>query len=522
MKIVFKAPLLKAVVFSALLFFASPSHAQLVHPGGWHTQADLTLIRTKVNAAEEPWATGWDAVKDKKPNINYKANVSRIVTDKTALSKQGHAAYLLTMKWVATGDQRYANAAIGVIDQWVENVDGFNVEGPTLTLSTAAGHMAQAAEILAHGFDGSAGWPPAKVKAAQAWLKRKVYDKWTNTGSSRSSNWGTSCIGGNMSMAVFCDNRKMLKEQVNAYKFGYRDTRDGCAGVAQYIFSPTGQAFESGRDQAHVQGGIGHLVEAALTAWNQGIDLVSYADYRLVAGVEYHAKYNVGHNDVPWTSTIYNPCNIRILGDTNKISAEKRGFVSPIYFMCDKLFTLAGQDHPYTDEVITHADYLPEFSNTSHPGMGQLAFVAPTTFTPDPNKKYYIQSPVHKLRIAATGEADAPFTTPASTTGEQVEWVFVAKGKGAWHIQLAAGGKLPRLRPRSRSDGQANMRTKRGSGSLTYYNFTSGAKFGTFFVTLPKGSKKHSRLQVDNKGVVKFVSESQAGDWESFRFIEVR
>jgi len=325
-----------------------------------------------------------------------------------------------------------------------------------------------------------------------------------------------------MSMAVFCDNRKMLEEQVNAYKFGYRDTKDGCAGVAQYIFSPTGQAFESGRDQAHVQGGIGHLVEAALTAWNQRIDLVSYADYRLVAGVEYHAKYNVGHNDMPWTPRIYNPCNVRILGDISKISAEKRGFVSPIYFMCDKLFTLAGQDHPYTDEVIAHADYLPEFSNTSHPGMGQLAFVAPTTFTPDPKKKYYIESPVHNLRIAATGDADAPFTTSMSTTGEQVEWAFVAKGKRGWHIQLAAKGKLSRLRPRSRSDGQATMRSKRGSGSLTYYNFAAGTKAGTYFVTLPKGSKKHSRLQVDNKGVVKFVSEEQAGDWESFRFVEVR
>ena len=522
MKIVFKTPLIKAVVFFALLFFVSRTDAQLIHPGGWHTQADLTIIRSKVQAAEEPWATGWNAIKDSRPRKNYKANVSPVVTDKSALSKQGHVAYQLAMKWVATGDQEYADAAIGVIDQWVENVDGFNVEGPTLTLSTAAGHMAQAAEILAHGFDGSAGWSPAKVKAAQAWFKSKVYDKWTNTGDSRSANWGTSCIGGNMSMAVFCDNQRMLKEQVNAYKFGYRDTKDGCAGVAQYIFSPTGQAFESGRDQAHVQGGIGHLVEAALTAWNQEIDLVSYGDYRLVAGVEYHAKYNVGHDDVPWTPNIYNPCNNRILGDTKKISSEQRGFVSPIYFMCNKLFTQAGQDHPYTDEVITHADYLPEFSNTSHPGMGQLAFVVPPVFVPDPNKKYYIDSPSHKLRIAATGEADAPFTTPMSTTGEQVEWAFVANGKGSWYIQLAAGGKLSRLRARSRSNEQSNMRAARGRSSLSYFDFTPGALPRTSFITVPKTTKKYSRLQVDNKGVIKFVPKTQAGEWESFQFTEVR
>ena len=521
MKIVFKTPLVKAVVFFALLFFVSPSHAQLVHPGGWHSQADLTIIRSKVQAGEEPWATGWNAIKDSRPRKNYKSNVSGVVTDEFALSKQGHVAYQLAMKWVATGDQEYADAAIGLIDQWVENVDGFNVEGPTLTLSTAAGHMAQAAEILAHGFDGAAGWSPAKVEAAQAWFKSKVYDKWTNTGGSRSSNWGTSCIGGNMSMAVFCDNQKMFKDQVNAYKFGYRDTNDGCAGVAQYIFSPTGQAFESGRDQAHVQGGIGHLVEAALTAWNQEIDLVSYADYRLVAGVEYHAKYNVGHDDVPWTPNIDNPCNNRILGDTNKISSEERGFVSPIYFMCNKLFTQAGQDHPYTYEVITHADYLPEFSNTSHPGMGQLAFVYPPVFVPDPNKKYYIHSPSHKLRVAATGEADAPFTAPMSTTGEQVEWAFVADGKGYWHIQLAAEGKLSRLRARSRSNGQSNMRAAVGRSSLSYFEFTPGALPHTSFMTLPKTTKKYSRLQVDDNGGIKFVPKTQSEEWESFQFTEV-
>ena len=367
---------LRTLMCVALFFPAALGHAQLVHPGGWHTQDDLTIIRTKVQAEEEPWITGWNAAKDEGPGKDYKATVSRVITGKSALSRQGHATYQLTMKWVATGDQAYADAAIAVIDQWVETVEAFDVWGPTLTLSTASGYMAQAAEVLAHGFDGEAGWDPDKVKAAQKWFRNKIYRPLTNTGAMRSANWGTSCVGGNMSIAVFCDSRKMVAEQVNAYKHGYRDTKDGCAGVAQYIFSPTGQAFESGRDQAHVQGGIAHLVEAALTAWNQGIDIVKYADYRLVAGVEYHAKYNVGHDDLPWTSKIYNPCDRRILGSRDRISPEKRGFVSPMYFMCDKLFTQAGRPHPYTDEVISHPDYLPEFSNTSHPGMGQLLFVA--------------------------------------------------------------------------------------------------------------------------------------------------
>ena len=378
----------KALTCLALLAPASRGHAEIVHPGGWHSQADLDAIATNVKAQQEPWITGWNAFKDTGPDTTFKASVSRVMADKRALPSQGHATYLLAMKWVATGDQAYADTAIAAINAWVETVEAFNVEAPTLTLSTSGGYMAQAAEVLAHGFDGRSGWEPAKIEAAQKWFKNKIYDPWTNAGNMRSANWGTSCVGGNMSMAVFCDNQEMLDEQVEAYKHGYIHTSDGCAGVAQYIFSPTGQAFESGRDQAHVQGGIAHLVEAAMSAWNQGIDLVSYEDDRLVAGVEYHARYNVGHDDLPWTSEIYNPCNVRLLGSTEHISASKRGFVSPMYFMCDKLFAQAGKDHPNTDEVISHPDYLPEFTNSSHPGHGQVLFaVSPSCCTTESSKE---------------------------------------------------------------------------------------------------------------------------------------
>ena len=84
MKIVLRTLLVSAVMFFGLLFFASRTDAQLVHPRGWHTQADLATIRSKVKAAEEPWVTGWNARKDSRPRKNYNANVSPVVTDKSA------------------------------------------------------------------------------------------------------------------------------------------------------------------------------------------------------------------------------------------------------------------------------------------------------------------------------------------------------------------------------------------------------------------------------------------------------
>ena len=175
------------------------------------------------------------------------------------------------MKWVASGDQDYADAAIGIIDDWVDTVEDFDVYGPTLTVSTGAGAMAQAAEVLEHGFNGEAGWPASRANAAKKWFKEVIYDRWTNTGDQRSSNWGTSALGGNMSMSIFMDDKDEFEYQSNAYLNGYQDTDDGCASITDYVIYPSGQGFETGRDQAHVQGGIAHLTEAALSAWNQGV-----------------------------------------------------------------------------------------------------------------------------------------------------------------------------------------------------------------------------------------------------------
>jgi len=295
----------------ALFALSVPTLADaLVHPGGWHTQADLDLIRTKVAAGEEPWISGWNAIENTDADETYTATVSTLMTDRSGLSEDGHAAYVLAIKWVASGEQKYATAAINIIDDWVNTVEDFDVQGPTLTLSTAGGHMAQAAEIVAHGFNGAAGWSSSGIANAQTWFKEVVYP-FTSTGPARSLNWGTSCVGGNMSMAIFCDDQTMFDDASDAYKYGFTDTVDGACGVTQYIINEDGQCYESGRDQVHTQGGIAHLLENAVCAWNQGVNLVSYSNYRLLAGVEYTAKYNLGY-DVSWTSDIPNPAGLRV------------------------------------------------------------------------------------------------------------------------------------------------------------------------------------------------------------------
>jgi hypothetical protein len=341
---------------------------KMVHPGGYNTEADLERVRANVAAGREPWKSAWEALKNSDADIHYQPHVTENLTDAYATQNDGHATYVLAVKWVASGDPAYAQAAIRIIDAWTSTVKSA-AGGGTMRNGIGGNQMANAAEILAHGFNGSAGWPAGNVTRAQRWFKDVLYPC-VSTGRMRSANWGTSCIAGAMAMAVFCDDRTMFNDTAYAYEHGFTNTSDGGCGVEQYI-DPSGENAESGRDQPHSQGGIAHLMETAVMAYNQGVPgLLAYGDHRIVTGFEYTAKYNLG-NDVPYHpfadysgKTIYR----------NGISAKNRGRFSPVYEMAHYYFAKAGYAAPYTAQVCESPGYRPEGTSGDHPGMGTLLY----------------------------------------------------------------------------------------------------------------------------------------------------
>ena len=140
-------------------------------------------------------------------------------------------------------------------------------------------------------------------------------------------------------------------------------------------------------------------------------------------------------------------------------------------------------------------------------------------FLPDPTKRYYIDAPKWNKRIGATGESEDAYTTSTGTTGSDVEWQFVAKGNGAWHIQRIAGGILSRLR--TDNSANADMHDTASNGSFTYFDLTpSNAIDNTYHLTLRDGPAKYKRLQIDSSGAVRFVTAAADSSWESFRITE--
>lgn len=218
------------------------------------------------------------------------------------------------LRWAATGQSQWADAAERVVDAWSGAVKAFAGHDMMLAAGLYGGHLAQAAELLAYA---KPGWP-LKVRAQQMFLEAfhpvcdqfcgRSGDGWpmprpqtcadTKHAGCANGNWDAVCMSGVASWAVFLDNRTMLETVATYFREGAGNGR-----LTAYILDAEGECQESGRDQGHTQLGIFNLVEAAFTIFHALNDssLFTMEDRRLQAGLEYTARYNLGHS-VPFVS----------------------------------------------------------------------------------------------------------------------------------------------------------------------------------------------------------------------------
>jgi hypothetical protein len=278
-----------------------PMDKPFVHPGLLQTQADIDFIREKIKAGEEPWTSALKALKaDKVCNLDRKPKVVPNPISGTNSSGapmfDGSAAYGDALIWCITGDQRYADKAIEILNAnsaTLRTISG-PADGGKLLAGFTGGKFANAAELLIHYKqpDGStANWAPADVEKCKQMLKTVFYPLIENFKPEFNGNWDASMVSTMMCIGVLCDDHDMFNRAVDYYLHG-----KGHGSISHYIYA-SGQSQETVRDQGHVQLGLGALASACEIAWNQGLDLYSMADNRLAAGYEYTAKYNLG-NDV--------------------------------------------------------------------------------------------------------------------------------------------------------------------------------------------------------------------------------
>ena len=124
-----------------------------------------------------------------------------------------------------------------------------------------------------------------------------VIDKFEADSPYANGNWGHIVNRCRMAAAIFMDDEALYQHAVDIYLHANDN-----GSLPNYI-GDTGQCQETGRDQGHAQLGLGAMCEICEMAWSHGDDLWGALDNRLMKGMEYSARYNLGY-DVPferWT-----------------------------------------------------------------------------------------------------------------------------------------------------------------------------------------------------------------------------
>ena len=342
--------------------------APFVHPGLLHSAADLSRLKKMVAQSAEPWRSGFESLRrhpQSQPNWRLAGPVAEVDRYKPTCRQfdfDGNAAYQNALMWCLTGDEAHAKKAVQIMNAWSDTLSQFAGRDKILGASLGGFKYVNAAELIRHTYPG---WPPAEVRRFEQMLRRAVYPAIQDFAAFANGNWDTGCIKTMLAMGVFCDDRIIFDRGLDYYRNG-----SGNGRLTHYVLNEAGQCQESGRDQQHAQLGLSHLAEACEIAWNQGVDLYSFADNRLLRGFEYTAQFNLGHT-VPFTPFTDTTGKYK----AKVISPERRGELRPIYEMVWNHYgNRRGLPAPFTKQAAEKIRPEAAAQGADHPGFGTLLF----------------------------------------------------------------------------------------------------------------------------------------------------
>jgi hypothetical protein len=284
-----------------IVAFAWPAGAQpFMHPGLLHSADELVFVRQKLAVGEQPWQSAWEQLQSSDvASLDYVpkpfTKVVRGVRNNpdigsSNMSNDAAAAYAHALQWSLTGNAAHAGKAIEILNAWSKTLESVSGHDARLLVGMDGVAFCNAAELIRHS---KVGWPAEDQKQFERLIRQVFYPVIKDFYPTANGNWDASMIQTMIAMGIYLDDRAMFEHAVEYYRNG-----KGNGAITKH-FNEFGQCQESGRDQLHVQMGMGFLACACEMAWKQGVDLYGAADNRLAKGFEYTAKYNLGE-DVPY------------------------------------------------------------------------------------------------------------------------------------------------------------------------------------------------------------------------------
>lgn len=377
-----------ALMMTAL--HAGPARANaFVHPGALHTDADFARMRAAVAASRRPWVDGWTMlIRNRHASLGWQPRPVAVIyrgrdrvhpENYALLYNDAAAAYALALRWKISGDEAYAKQAVSVLDGWAARLTGIGGSSDRFLASGIYGYQfANAAEIMRT----YRGWPKADFTRFQAMMLAVFYpmnhDFLTRHNGAKIdhywANWDLANIAAMMAIGILADRRDLYDEALDYFKHGAGN------GAIDHVIWKTypdglGQIQEAGRDQGHSMLDVALLGVICQMAWNQHDDLFGYQDNRVLKGVEYVARYNLGQ-DVPYTP--YANSDVH----QDRISPAGRGNVRPVWeLFYNHYIVLKGLNAPSVRAWVEKTrpeggggDYGPNSGGFDQLGYGTLTY----------------------------------------------------------------------------------------------------------------------------------------------------
>ncbi len=265
-----------------------PGPKTFVHPGIGMTVSDLDHI--KANLDQEPWKTGYEDLADTSTaSLDYTMRGPTNVVGHT--SAQGRddwrsdmiAVHDLARMWYFTEEEAYAQKARDILISWATTHTNFLSGETYLDMGYHAHDVFGGAEILRGTWPG---WTQADTDTCKTYFEKVWWDEThiAVPNPLRSANQGMSQLAAALGTAVFLDDEEKLEQCLEAFR------TDAAAALLSSL--PNGQIGDTGRD-SHDQGQLMLAAWCAEVFWNQGIDVYSEYDNRLLAAGEYIARFNL-------------------------------------------------------------------------------------------------------------------------------------------------------------------------------------------------------------------------------------
>ena len=293
------------------------------HPCAYVSQADIERVKAKIaeaNTADPVYASWLNFCRNIYAQAPYTPNAVELLVagdpkntgldaDNSSVCRpDAAAAFQLALRWKISGEEKYAEAAIGILNSWASTLKKItaNDNNQYLLCGFQGYTFANAGELM-RDYEG---WAAKDFEDFKKWMVKVWYEKnyWfisTHGGQNNCSlhywsNWELCNLMSMMAIGI-------LTEDVEKVNFVYQQFCEGegsgCINnMIPYapVEDPSGkstgmlaQSMESGRDQGHGTLVISLAAEFAQMASNLGLDFFGMHNNKLLAMFEYTAKYNV-------------------------------------------------------------------------------------------------------------------------------------------------------------------------------------------------------------------------------------